>query len=282
MPHAQLTVREARASDAADIQHFFRHVRRRFLTFGDEDLPDLLRQGYVFLAQTGALLWGTLALSPKEEGWAQVRGVGLIDGWQAIAGVRLLFGAAQKTLTEAGIHTCYCVLTEAWLHGPLEAAGFHVADRVVTLIRHAHGMPRVPNGPATLRLMRPAEIPAAVAVDAAAFGPQWRYGARELAHMLATGCRFTVATVDREIVGYACVELKGEYGHIVRLAVHPHWQDRGIGRQLLVDAMRYLSAAGASRLTLNTQQSNQRALHLYSSLGFRRFGRVIPVLERQM
>ena len=100
--------------------------------------------------------------------------------------------------------------------------------------------------------------------------------------MLTTGCRMAVATVHGEIVGYSCVEMKGEVGHIARVAVHPHWQEQGIGRQLVLDAMHYLSEAGATRLSLNTQQSNRRALHLYESLQFRRFGRVIPVLEKHL
>lgn len=282
MTQAQLSVREARASDAADIQNFFRQVRRRFLTFGAEDLPHILREGYVFVAQTSRLLWGALVLSPRGENLAQVRGLGLIDGWQAVTGVRLLIQAAGHSLRRAGIHTLYCVLTEAWLHGPLEAAGFQGVDRVVTFMRHTRNLLPVPDGPARVRLLQPHEVSIIAQLDADTFPPQWHYSRRELAHMLATGCRITVATMGETIVGYACVEVKGEFGHIVRLAVHPLWQERGIGRQMLLEAMHYLSQAGATRLTLNTQQSNRRALLLYERLGFRRFGRVIPVLEKRL
>ncbi len=282
MAHAQLTVREARKSDTADILNFFRHVRRRFVTFGAEDLPTILRSGHVFLARTGTLLWGALVVSSRAKGWGQVRGLGLIDGWQAMAAVPFLVEAAVAPLQQAGIHTLYCVLTEAWLHAPLEGAGFRVVDRVVTFLRHAQHIPPTPNGPAHVRLVQPREVPVLEEVDAQAFPPQWHYTRRELAHMLATGCRITVATVAETVVGYACVEMNGEFGHIVRLAVHPVWQEHGIGRQLLLDAMHYLSDAGATRLTLNTQQSNQRALRLYESLHFRRFGRVIPVMEKYL
>ncbi len=282
MAQAQLSVREARASDVADIQDFFRQIRRRFLTFGAEDLPHILRDGYVFIAQTGHLLWGTLVLSPRGNGLAQVRGLGLIDGWQAITGVRLLMQAARPSLHSAGIHTLYCVLTEAWLHGPLEAAGFQVVDRIITFMRHTHNIPAVPNGPARVRLLQPHEIGIIAKLDADTFPPQWHFSRRELAHMLTTGCRITVALVGETVVGYACVEVRGEFGHIVRLAVHPLWQERGIGRQMLLEAMHYLRDAGATRLTLNTQQSNRRAQPLYEHLGFRRFGRVIPVLEHEL
>ncbi len=278
----QVTIRQATTTDISEIDHFFRHIRRRYITFGTEDLPHLLRTGLVYLAQTGPLTWGVLAVSPRTPGWGQLRAVGLIDGWQAVAGVRLLFRHALPGLRGQGIHTLYCTLTEAWLHGPLEAVGFEVTERIVTLLRHAHSLPAIPSGPAELRLILPQELEQVEAVDAAAFPNKWHYTRRELAHMLTTGCRMAVATVHGEIVGYSCVEMKGEVGHIARVAVHPHWQEQGIGRQLVLDAMHYLSEAGATRLSLNTQQSNRRALHLYESLQFRRFGRVIPVLEKHL
>ncbi len=282
MAHTQLTVREARASDVADIANFFRHVRRRFVTFGEEDLPYLLREGHVFVAQTGHLLWGVLVLSSLTNGWARLRGLGLIDGWQALAGVRLLWSAAAPALADRNVSTVDCVLTEAWLHGPLEGAGFRVVDRVVTLLRHTHSMPDVPEGPARVRLLRPDEVAVVERVDADAFPPQWHYTRRDLTHMLATGCRITVATIEEEVVGYVAVEQHGEFGHVIRLAVHPLWQDQGIGRQLLLDAMHFLREAGATRLSLNTQQSNVKALKFYERLQFRRFGRVIPVLEKPL
>jgi len=46
--------------------------------------------------------------------------------------------------------------------------------------------------------------------------------------------------------------------------------------------MHYLRARGAIRISLNTQISNRRAIHLYENLHFRRFGRVIPILTRTL
>ncbi len=282
MTQAQLAVREARESDVGDILQLFRHVRRRFVTFGEEDLPHLVRHGYTVIARTGPLLWGVLVLSSPAPGWARVRGVGLIDGWQAMTGVRLLFNAAARSLITQNIHKVDCVLTEAWLHAPLESVGFRVVDRVVTFLRHVHHIPPVPDGPAHLRLIQPNEIVAVERLDAITFPPQWHFTRRDLVHLLTTGSRITIAQMDGEMVGYGCVHIQGEFGHIVRLAVHPRWQDRGVGKQLLLDAMHYLQQMGATRLSLNTQQSNARAIKLYERLQFRRFGRVIPVLERSL
>lgn len=282
MRDTQLIVREGRTSDIDDILDFFRHVRRRCITFGSEDLPDLVRRGFVFLAEVPPLLYGALIISRQSPGWGQIRAVGIIDGWPAGEGVRRLLATAQPTLQAQGIHTLYCILTESWLHAPLEAAGFGIVTRIVTYIRHAHSIPPVPESPACVRPVFPHELHDLEEVDALAFAPQWHYTWRDLARMLTTGCRIAVAVVDEIIVGYSCVDLVSEIGHIVRLVVDPEWQGRGIGRQLLIDAMRFLRNAGATRFTLNTTHSNETAIHLYESLHFRRFGRALPVMEMHL
>ena len=282
MSSTQVVVRRARSSDVQDILDFFRLVRRKYITFGREDLPHILKTGLVFMAQTGPLIWGVLAVSPKAPGWGQIRALGLIDGWQANAGVGLLMKHARPVLSEHHIHTLYAIMNEAWLQGPLENAGFQTSERLVTYLRHAHSIPEVPSGPAQLRIILPEELERVAEVDLAAFPPQWHYSERELAHMLATGCRLIVAVHADQIVGYSCVEAQGDVGHIARLAVHPLWQGLGIGRQLLLDAMHYLRSAGVIRISLNTQATNRRAIHLYEDLHFRRFGRVIPILTRAL
>ncbi len=279
MRDTQLIVREGRASDNDEILDFFQHIRRRYITFGAEDLPDLIRREFVFLAEVPPLLYGALVISRQSPGWGQIRAVGIIDGWSASEGVRRLLETARPILQSQGIHALYCILTESWLHAPLEAAGFEVVARVVTYIRHAHSLPPLPEGPACLRPVFLHELHDLEELDGLAFAPLWHYTWRDLARMLTTGCRITVAVVDDLIVGYSCVDISGDIGHIVRLVVDPPWQRQGIGRQLMLDAMHFLRKVGATRFTLNTTHSNQAAIHLYESLRFRRFGRALPVME---
>ncbi len=278
----RVDVRRGRTTDTPEILHFFTRVRRRYVSFGDEDLPWLLRHGLVFVAEAPPLLWGVLVVKRTGTPHGFIRALGLIDGWPAEVGVHTLLAHAYPVLQQENVEVLHCILTETWLHAPLEANGFTVAERIITLLRHTRDIPRPPAGPARLRLVRPDELPQVAAVDAAAFPPPWQYTRAVLAAMLTTGGRMTVAEVDGALVGYACAELRGDTGHIARLAVHPDYQNRGIGRQLLLDAMHYLAAAGATRLTLNTQQTNRPALHLYETLQFRRFGRAIPVMEKRL
>lgn len=57
------------------------------------------------------------------------------------------------------------------------------------------------------------------------------------------------------------------------IAVAPENRRRGIGRALLQDACRMLSAAGARRLFLEVRESNLAALELYRFIGFTQLSR---------
>lgn len=52
------------------------------------------------------------------------------------------------------------------------------------------------------------------------------------------------------------------------LYVVPEWRGAGTGRRLVEHAAAYATGAGAIRLELATQRTNQRALRLYQSMGF--------------
>jgi ribosomal protein S18 acetylase RimI-like enzyme len=64
----------------------------------------------------------------------------------------------------------------------------------------------------------------------------------------------------------------------MRVATHPEARMRGIGRQLVVDAIRFVQESGAPGLTLNTQASNFVSRNLYESLGFHLTGAPVAVM----
>lgn len=59
-------------------------------------------------------------------------------------------------------------------------------------------------------------------------------------------------------------------GWIDMVATHPDLRRRGIGRALLLAALRRLRAAGADTARLFTESTNESALRLYAALGFQR------------
>jgi ribosomal protein S18 acetylase RimI-like enzyme len=80
--------------------------------------------------------------------------------------------------------------------------------------------------------------------------------------------------IDNEIVGAICVGTYTNQNHeglvvwIRELAVNPEYQGRGIGRQLLKQALVYGKLIGAKKAFLMADECNSSAIHLYESVGF--------------
>ena len=79
------------------------------------------------------------------------------------------------------------------------------------------------------------------------------------------------ATIDGTIIGSVRAQLRLDTCYIGRLLVHPDWQNRGIGTQLMHAVEQACSAA--TRLELFTGHKSERNLYLYRKLGYREFKR---------
>jgi ribosomal-protein-alanine N-acetyltransferase len=130
-----------------------------------------------------------------------------------------------------------------------------------------------------LRPMHPDDIEVVARLDAEAFDPLWHFGAKELWELLFT-CRTQVAFSAAALVGYAAVATGIGDAHLTRIAVHPAWQGRGIGQQLLADAIEYARSNRARTLSLNTQISNERSQRLYLGFGFQPTRQIVPVFTQ--
>jgi len=86
-----------------------------------------------------------------------------------------------------------------------------------------------------------------------------------------------VAYLDQELVGYLILAVRGNWGHLNRIGVHPARQGQGLGRELLAAAIDEMTRRGASTIGLNTQTDNARSQRLYESFGFARTGETFQV-----
>ena len=66
---------------------------------------------------------------------------------------------------------------------------------------------------------------------------------------------------------------------VQRLAVHPDHQGTGLGRDLVVDCLRWVRRRGGTKALVNTQEANERALALYTAMGFKPEKHGLAVLE---
>jgi GNAT superfamily N-acetyltransferase len=61
-------------------------------------------------------------------------------------------------------------------------------------------------------------------------------------------------------------------GIIEDFVVHPSWQRKGIGSQMMAFAMQRCREAGCYKLVLSSSELREQAHHFYSSLGFKHYG----------
>ncbi|MGH9107012.1 MAG: GNAT family N-acetyltransferase [Acidimicrobiales bacterium] len=126
-----------------------------------------------------------------------------------------------------------------------------------------------PRGPAAhqevvVRAAAPADDSAIVRVRSLAFGEQW-------AHLGPESPTEHQLVVERHgtVIGTLRVSTDGAAAGIYGFAIEPASQGQGIGREVLRRVCNRALADGAAQVTLEVALDNERALGLYTSVGFR-------------
>ncbi len=110
-------------------------------------------------------------------------------------------------------------------------------------------------------------------------GKDWRWRKKrhidDDAEINAAG--ILVAEVDGRIVGYVTtrVDKAAGIGGIPNFAVLPEFQQRGIGRRLLEEAVAYFTAQGLTYARIETLDQNDVGAHFYPDFGFQEVARQI-------
>lgn len=268
--------------DKQPLLHLLRTARRSFAAFGEEDLPRLLASGDCLVALSGDHVWAMLCATPSRAPWAFLRGAVIADGWRASEALAALLEPLMHRLRLRGLEHLAMYGTALWLVPLLLRAGFERIDWIITLERHPRPLPAQPADQVVIRTVSAHDLPELSTLDTSVFEPPYQLASGELIEYMVTTGYFVVATQDEHLVGYACADVMGSEGQIIRLAVHPDTRRQGVGRALLNGALTYCQANGARSVIVNTQESNQASLTLYEGMGFRRVGQRIPVLVRAL
>jgi ribosomal protein S18 acetylase RimI-like enzyme len=127
-------------------------------------------------------------------------------------------------------------------------------------------------------LGEPAEIPADPRVSIRAAAPADRPQVRELLRLgfgvepsEAAGRDPNTLVVERDgqPIGTVRLILEGDRAGVYGFVIHPDFQGHGIGRDVLHRLCRTARTDGATVVHLEVATTNDRALNLYTSLGFR-------------
>jgi ribosomal protein S18 acetylase RimI-like enzyme len=274
------------------INQLLQNAYYRYVDMGLEDLPGLLDHASTALGveQSQGRAWGFLGVQVEERPLtmpshaptrAHLRAVAFQHNHPPEIELGKLMGLIVEEQNEQYPVQYLCYGAEYWLSKSLNEAGFTQVEAVqfYQLDRLRIRVPTLPPTPPELSFtpLYPSQLDELAILDAATFDPLWHFGRRDLFELLMRG-RMQVAWWEGEMVGYSavCANSQSE-GQLARLAVHPAFQGRGIGRALLSDAIRY-AAGEFSVLVLNTQINNSRSQSLYRGLGFRPIGMSLSVL----
>ena len=121
---------------------------------------------------------------------------------------------------------------------------------------------------ALIRPMNAGDLDAVTAIEAATFARPWSRQSFQQELERNVAARYLVAETNGQVVGYAGAWIILDESHITNIAITEAERGKGIGRKLTEALMQYLSNLGASYATLEVRVSNERAQHLYKSLGF--------------
>jgi ribosomal-protein-alanine N-acetyltransferase len=78
-----------------------------------------------------------------------------------------------------------------------------------------------------------------------------------------------VAVLQDKIIGYICVNLIFDEGHILNLAVHPDFRRQGIATRLMEEILKASGGKNCGVFYLEVRGSNTEARMFYERLGFK-------------
>jgi len=84
-----------------------------------------------------------------------------------------------------------------------------------------------------------------------------------------------VAEVDGRLVGSIIGAFDGWRGNIYRLAVHPAFRRRAIGRALVAEVEKWLSKRGAKRVTALVEKDHPWAANFWQAVGYGLDNRIV-------
>jgi ribosomal-protein-alanine N-acetyltransferase len=125
-------------------------------------------------------------------------------------------------------------------------------------------------GVLVLRPMRELDLSDVLAVESAAYEFPWTHGV--FRDCLRVGyCCWVGLTADG-VVAHGIASVAAGESHILNLCVAPAAQGHGFGRVLLRHLLSVVRRHGAAETFLEVRPSNEQAVSLYESSGFRRAG----------
>jgi [ribosomal protein S18]-alanine N-acetyltransferase len=118
-----------------------------------------------------------------------------------------------------------------------------------------------------LFLTTPQDLPAIMAIERLSYPSPWDVHTF-LSVLTDEECRNLTAAWGERIVGYCFAQSMTRMVHLLNIAVHPDYRQRGIARAMIEDMISFARSANKSYVFLEVRRSNSTAQALYASMGF--------------
>jgi ribosomal-protein-alanine N-acetyltransferase len=287
LTHEAISVRPAQLSDRAAINRLTEHNQRVHFNLDwwsfDQWLPADRPSAAIWLAFDQAEPIGLLAAPFEQTPVVWLRSIAIGNSYPASPILTALLTHARSALLAQGAAQIAVMVHPDWVDDVMQRLRFTPYNEIITMRKSDRAVPDVARPPAAaIRLAEPRDVAQIVENDRAAFDVVWWHSAASLVHILQSVAHFIVATIGDRVVGHAFSDVYGGHGHLIRLVVHPADQHRGIGEQLLREALLYQIAVGAYPLTLNTQIDNAASQALYRRYGYQLNGKPIRVMCQRL
>ena len=79
-------------------------------------------------------------------------------------------------------------------------------------------------------------------------------------------------TNDGEIIGFAGIKIIVDTADIMNIVVKKSWRNQGVGNLLLSNLISLCKNSNLSSLSLEVNEDNLPAIHLYEKVGFKKIG----------
>ncbi len=126
-----------------------------------------------------------------------------------------------------------------------------------------------------IRKMTLADLPAVMVIENQAFSNPWstEMVRKELTQDWSTVLLAEASTPEGWVVrGFAIFWLVADEIHVLNVATDQAWRRLGVGREVMNAVVRFAREHKCINASLEVRRSNEAAINLYKSLGFRAVG----------
>lgn len=273
MPGSTETIRELHGADLAQIIRLLRTSEYGYQRFTLDELPNLLAHYPALGVFSGPSLHSFLLSQTVYPPSAWI--AGFCVSWTESNSYRRFMGDLLERMTPLLIarrvrylHYSGNDIDQDWLRPVLLGLGFLPYRYLYAYDKYDFDTPTRGNQHVTVRPFELRDVPALLTIEDACFEDLWRYDALAFRDIAATHPYFVVAELNGKVIGYQFNTVDYGSGYLVRIAVHPSANSRGIGARLMAEAIAFFQKADVGRIMLNTQDDNVHAHRLYEWFGF--------------